>query len=410
MKKLLFIYLIIGALLGGVVAIAEVARKEVLPPKMVRVAIVRDARELNLNISGPYNFIDLDSGKVIGAGRKLVKAKVRLLDKGLFMGTNVYSVKRLVIRPTKDASVTINSHSFRGDVFLLRTPNNRITAINSIDIEDYIKGVLYHEVSHHWAMEALKAQAVATRTYAIYKMESSHNADYDVTNDIYSQVYGGKDSERYRTGLAVDRTAGQILSFQGKVLPAYFHATCAGMTEDAKDLWGSDIPPLRGVPCMFCQDSPHMHWKRNYRLHDIQLKLNKYGHKIGSIKEIKIIDRNRSGRVKSLKIISREGREIIIQGKDFREIIGPNDLKSNNYEITMQGYYVNFVGKGWGHGVGMCQWGTRGMAEQQFNFKQILSYYYPGSELMDYHDLKKSAWPVLPTKEDPLASLDPAVK
>ncbi len=410
MKKIIITYLVVGILLGGMVAIAEVTRKEVLPPKMVRVAIVRDARELNLNIPGPYNFIDLDSGKIIGTGRKLIKAKVRLLDKGLFMGTNVYSVKRLIIRPLKDTSVLINNHNFRGDVFLLRTSNNRITAINSIDIEDYIKGVLYHEVSHHWAMEALKAQAVATRTYAIYKMQSSGKADYDVTNDIYSQVYGGKDSERYRTGLAVDRTSGQILSFQGKVLPAYFHATCAGMTEDSKELWGTDISPLRGVPCMFCQDSPHMHWKRNYRLHDIQMNLNKRGYKIGSIKEIKVVDRNRSGRVKALKITSRDGEEITVPGKDFREIIGPNDLKSNNYEIIMQGYYVNFVGKGWGHGVGMCQWGARGMAEQQFNFKQILSYYYPGSELMDYHNLKKSTLPILSTKEDPLSSPDSAAK
>lgn len=388
MKKLFFTFFILGVLLGTVVAVAEVAQKENLPHKMIRVAIVRDARELNLSIDGPYNFIDMETGKVIGTGHRIIKARVRLLDKGIFMGMSVYPAKRLLIRPTKDSFVKINNHDFRGEVLLMRTPNNRLTAINSIDIEDYIKGVLYHEVSHHWPMEALKAQAVATRTYALYKMEGSHHSDYDVTNDIYSQVYGGKDSERYRTGLAVDRTSNQVLTYQGKILPAYFHATCAGMTEDAKELWNTDIPPLRGVPCMFCQDSPHLHWKRNFRLRDIQLALNKHDYKIGLIKDIAIVDRDRSERIRNLKITDRQGNSITISGKDFRDIIGPNDVRSNNYEIAMQGYYVTLNGKGWGHGVGMCQWGARGMANQQFNYKQILAYYYPGSELMDYHNVQ----------------------
>jgi len=391
MKKQILISIITTIFLGTFVAIAAVPLKEKLPPKMVRVAIVRDARELNLNIDGPYTFIDMDLGKVIGKGSKLLKAKIRLLDKGIFMGIDVYPCKRLIIKPTKDATVIINNHTFRGDILLMRTPNNRLTAINSVDIEDYIKGVLYHEVSHHWPMEALKAQAVATRTYAIYKMDASTRNDYDVTNDIYSQVYGGKDSERYRTGLAVERTTGQVLNYQGKILPAYFHATCGGMTEDVKELWDISIPPLRGVPCMFCQDSPHMHWKKNFRLQNIQSNLNKLDYKIGSIKDIVILERDRSERIKNLKITDRNGAELIISGKDFREAIGPNELKSNNYEIAMQGYYVDFTGKGWGHGVGLCQWGARGMAEQQFNYKQILAYYYPSSELIDYHDLRKAS-------------------
>ncbi len=389
MKKAFLIFLFAGIFLGTAISIAEVSKKENLPHKMVRVAIVRDARELNLAIQGPYKFIDMDSQKVIGTGRGIIKARVRLLDKGLFMGMAVYPAKRLIIKPMKDSSIVINNHNFRGDVLLIRTPDNRITAINSIDIEDYIKGVLYHEVSNHWAMEALKAQAVATRTYALYKISSSNQqSDYDVTNDIYSQVYGGKDSERYRTGLAVERSAGQILTYQDKILPAYFHATCAGMTEDAKELWNIDIAPLRGVPCLFCQDSPHLHWKKSFRLHDIQAALNKQGYKIGLIKEISILERDRSERIRNLKIIGRDGSELTISGKDFREIVGPNDIKSNNYDISMQGYYVGFSGKGWGHGVGMCQWGARGMAEQQFNYKQILAYYYPGSQLVDYHALQ----------------------
>jgi stage II sporulation protein D len=239
-------------------------------------------------------------------------------------------------------------------------------------------------------MEALKAQAVATRTYAIFSIGGSASKEYDMTNDIYSQVYGGENSERYRTGLAVDRTLGQILTINGKTLSAYFHATCGGMTEDAQELWNVDLLPLKGVPCTFCQGSPHFSWKKNFRLKDLQDALKRKGYVIGAIKDIAVVDRNRSGRINNLKITDREGHELMIKGKDFREAIGPNVLKSNNFEVQMLGYFVDFIGKGWGHGVGMCQWGAKGMADGQFNFIQILNYYYPHALIIDYHDLGKS--------------------
>jgi stage II sporulation protein D len=386
MNKYFVLFISVVLLAIGISSAAIAGKTDRKSPHMVRVAIVREARQIDLEIEGQYTFRD-ESGKPILRGPRLAKSTVRLLDKGIFVGMNVYPYKRLIIQPKRDATVIINKHHFRGEVLLIRTPEDRITAVNSINIEDYIKGVLYHEVSHHWPMEALKAQAVATRTYALYSMGGAAGKEYDVTNDIYSQVYGGKNSERYRTGLAVDRSTGEILVYGEKILPAYFHATCAGMTEDAKELWEINLAPLKGVPCLFCQDSPHMHWKKNFRLGDIEQLLNKRGYKTGLIKDIAIVDRDRSGRISTLKITSREGQETVVKGKDFREAIGPNVLKSNSYDIEMKGYYVDFVGKGWGHGVGMCQWGARGMAAQQFTYKQVLAYYYPGSQLIDYHDL-----------------------
>ncbi len=351
----------------------------------VRVAIAREAREITLAVEGEYDFRDLQ-GKVISKGPRFPKTTIRLLDKGIAVGLNVYAIQSFLIEPLQDATILINNRRFRGNIRLIRTANNRLTAVNSIDLEDYIKGVLYHEVSHHWPMEALKAQAVATRTYALYAMTKSVNKEYDVTNDIYSQVYGGQDSERYRTGLAVERTKGEVLIVGGKILPAYFHAACAGMTEDANEMWGMDNPALKGIPCTFCADSPHMNWKRNFRLKDIQDKLTNKGYAIGLIKAIKTTERNRSNRTRSLTITDRNDTQITMSGKEFRDIIGPNEIRSNNYDIVMQGYFVDIVGHGWGHGVGLCQWGARGMAIGQFNYKQILSYYYPTSQLLAYGD------------------------
>jgi len=354
-------------------------------PQIVRVAVTRDARELSLMIEGRYVLRNPADGQVLQKASHLPRSTIRLLDRGIMIGLKVYAVKRIIIEPNRDATIVLNNRRFRGDVAIIRSVSNRLTAVNYIDIENYIKGVLYHEVSHHWPMEALKAQAVAARTYALYSLKNKTVYDYDLTNDIYSQVYGGKNSERYRTGLAVTHTSGLVLAYGNKIMPAYFHATCAGMTEEARELWNIDIPPLRGVPCLFCKDSPHYTWKKNLRLKDMQQVLNRKRLKMGLIKDLMVVDRNRSGRINRIKITGHKGEELIISGKDFRELMGPNTVRSNNYEIQMKGYYVDLIGKGWGHGVGLCQWGAFGMARQQFNFRQILAYYYPGADLVDYH-------------------------
>ena len=291
------------------------------------------------------------------------------------------------IIPRRDASIYIDGRRYSGEIDIKRRSNDAIVAINIVDLERYIKGVLYHEVSHRWPIETLKAQAVAARTYALYRMQVNKDADYDVTSDIYSQVYGGKSSERYRTNIAVNRTKDLVMTYNGKILPAYYHATCGGMTENAGALWEHAIPPLRGVRCPFCRQSPHFQWKKNFRLKDIQDKLNARGYDIGLIKTIEVIERNPSGRITTLRITARDGKTITIAGKDFRDIIGPNIIKSNNYEVVMQGYYMDLLGKGWGHGVGMCQWGAYFMAQQRYRYDAILQYYYPGMAITDYHRL-----------------------
>jgi len=247
---------------------------------------------------------------------------------------------------------------------------------------------LYHEVSDKWPLDAICAQAVAARTYALYAMEQFAARDYDVTNDIYSQVYGGRGAERYRTNLAVKRTKGEVLTYQGKIFPAFFHANSGGVTEDAKELWGIDLPPLRGgVESPFSVNSPHYRWTRNFRLKDIQDKLIASGYNVGLIQEIRVVERNKSGRVRRLEVVDRDGKVLPLEGKQFREILGPNVLRSNKYNIEMKGWYVDFVGHGWGHGVGLCQWGAYNMARMRYSYKQILSFYYPGSDLTKFQDI-----------------------
>lgn len=350
----------------------------------VRIAVAKDIDRVTIKVVGGYEISnplthDLFE-KDLGFGPAVVTKGI----KGLLIGEKEVTAQRVRFNAVRDVSVTVGGKErrYRGFVDVFLGANGKLLIVNQLDVEDYIKGVLYHEVSNRWPIEALKVQAVAARSYAFTQMQANIKKDFDVTNDIYSQVYGGLTSERYRTNLAVDATKGEILMFGGKVLPTYFHATCGGHTEDSSELWPKQtLSPLHGVRCTYCRESPHYYWKRNVRLKDIQDKLIAKGYAIGLIEDISVTKRNNSERILALLITDRTGKQLTISGKDFREIVGPNLIRSNNYFIVMQGYYCDFIGKGWGHGVGMCQWGAQGMSVKGFTYDKILQFYYPGSTL-----------------------------
>lgn len=354
--------------------------------KFVRVAILNDVEELTVSIRGQYEIVDPKSNAVVLKGRGLENFKISMGKTGIQLNEQLYPLQRLYFKPGKYVTLHIKDQArrYRGVLEIVQKPDNKFLVINAIELEQYLKGVLYHEVSHRWPMEAMKAQAVAARTYVLYQMKKNAKDDYDVTGDIYSQVYGGKSAERFRTNIAANRTRGEILVYANKLLPAYFHASCGGHTENARNIWGHNLPPLAGVVCSFCQSEPNFRWKRNFRSKDIQDKLNARGYTIGPISEIRILDRNESGRINNLMIISRNGSRVRIPGIKFRELIGPNTVRSNNYEVAMKGYYFDLIGKGWGHGVGMCQWGAHRMAKERYDYDEILAFYYPGAEIVDY--------------------------
>jgi stage II sporulation protein D len=229
-------------------------------------------------------------------------------------------------------------------------------------------------------MEALKAQAVVCRTYALYQIQESSAQDFDLTADIYSQVYGGKTSERYRTNQAVKETEGLVLTYKAKVFPAYFHATCGGHTEDAARLWNINIAPLKGVACAFCKDSPHFNWHYVASRQEIRDKLSAAGHKLKDIQDMQILGTDNSGRITDLKIIGAD-KEVKIPAKDFRSIVGPNVIRSTNFGVSLVENDIVFEGLDWGHGAGLCQWGTYFMAKQGRDYAAILRYYYPAAEI-----------------------------
>jgi stage II sporulation protein D len=348
--------------------------------KYIRVAIIQDAESLSLQVNGSYEIIDSLNQKILSSGKDL-KTTVTIDRKSILLGGMSFNTDKVLIKSDGvHGNIIIDGRRFRGDIQLIKKDNLRLLVANHLDLEDYIKGVLYHEVSHYWPFEVLKAQAIVCRTYALYQIQQNAAKDYDVTSDIYSQVYGGRTSERYRTNEAVDETKAQVLTYQDTIFPTYYHATCGGHTEDASILWNIDLVPLKGVACNFCKDSPHFKWHQVLSLYELRQKLVNAGYQISDIKDIVILGRDKSKRITELKIITDQ-KEIRISGKDFRNIIDSKILRSANFKVNVVNRDVVFEGLGWGHGVGMCQWGAYFMAKKGYNYKEILRYYYPSSQI-----------------------------
>ncbi len=341
----------------------------------IRVAIMQDIQSLNIRISGGYEIFDIRRN-LVSRGHGLTTI-VTCSSNDIVIGQHIYASAKVRIRASDSGVIVIDGRKFRGDIEFVRREPACLLVINEIDLEDYVKGILYHEASHYWPMEALKAQAIVCRTYALYQIGENKTRDYDVTSDIYSQVYGGKTSERYRTSRAVEETAGLILEYRGKVLPAYFHSTCGGHTEDASLLWGKSIPPLAGVVCPFCKESPHFNWHAVIPLSEIAEKLTLAGFRdLKVIKDITASSPDPSGRRLNVRIVT-DKKVVTIPAKDFRNAVGPNIIKSTRFSLQLNGDDMVFEGSGWGHGAGLCQWGAYFMAKHGYNYKEILNFYYP---------------------------------
>lgn len=345
-----------------------------MPPRKyipVRVRIADGVEKVNLSVKGLYKIIDFDKGDLLSEGKAIY---------GLSVSTGYIKGEGIKILPEPATRVYLNDRQFRGVIDIIKDKNNKLFVVNHVDLEEYLYGVLYHEVSHNWPIEVLKAQAITARTYALYQRLISKNKYYDLTADVYSQVYGGRTSEKWRTTRAVDLTRGLVLTYEGRIFPAYFHATCGGSTTDASTLWNIDIPVLSGRVCGFCDFSPHYKWQKEFTMDYIESRLKEAGYGL-KIYSIEILERDNSGRILNL-LIKGGDKDIKLSGNKFRLIIGPNIIRSANFEVEIKGKYVTFRGKGWGHGVGMCQWGAFNMSSQGWRAEEILKHYYPGAEIV----------------------------
>ena len=355
---------------------------------LVRVAVAKDVPSVKVFIAGSYKIINAITKETLLEGRYLRSGQLTATDTGFRLGDAKLDANVIAIESIGGARTYINDRIFRGGIRVLKS-NKGLVAVNTVELEEYLYGVVRNEVSTWWPMEAIKAQVIASRTYVLYQIKESKGKDYDVTADVGSQVYGGVFSEKWRTNRAVDLTRGKVLAYNGAIFPAYFHATCGGATFNAAILWNIDLPPLRGVKCGWCGKSPHYSWERWVTLEEAKTKLENAGYAVGDIEGFEVIKKDASGRILEIEVKGSQDT-VGITGKDFRLIIGADILRSTNFKMTIIGDYIVFEGLGWGHGVGMCQWGAYYMSRAGKKAEEILSFYYPGSKITDYAECRDS--------------------
>lgn len=252
--------------------------------------------------------------------------------------------------------------------------------VNELPLEEYVESVVAAEVGTDWEIEALKAQAVIARTYAVYKKNkiSIQEPIYHLTSSVLHQVYNGNNSN-FQITSAVLATEGEILTYNGEPIEALYHSTCGGRTENPEEVFGKKIPYMRSVESR-CDLSPYWIWERKIPLSEIEKAL-----KLKRIKGLEIKSRTSTGRAMQILIRSDQG-DIMIKATDLRRSLGWSKLPSTFFEVKKNGNSVIFEGRGYGHGVGLCQWGALQMAREGKTYREILSFFYPGTEIRRYED------------------------
>jgi stage II sporulation protein D (peptidoglycan lytic transglycosylase) len=305
------------------------------------------------------------------------------------------------LRP-RGGTLQVDGRSYRGDVTLLSGAPGRITAVNIVALEDYLLGVVPKEMPSI-ALEALKAQAVAARTYAIANLESQSSRGFDVYGSTQDQVYGGAAAEDSMASRAVRDTRGQIVTYGGAPIMAYYHSTCGGRTAAVDRVWSkppapylqsvSDARPGGGY---YCDISKHFHWREEWSgpalarvlRQTLADALGAAPGDVAVIRDVAVEGRTPSGRAATLRI--ETNRETFrVRGDSIRWILRPTSggilestlfrLEEDRRDGRVRGLVA--VGRGWGHGVGMCQMGAIGRAQAGQGYRKILATYYPGTEI-----------------------------
>lgn len=325
--------------------------------------------------------------------------------------------------------VRLDGKTFRGSIIVKRLSGSDLTVINNLGLEEYLYGVVPREVSGSWPIEAQKAQAVAARNFAVNRVKLHGQHGFDVCATTHCQAYGGYSIEHPTSRKAVDETKGKLITYNGKAIEAYYHSNSGGQTEDSENIWTNPIAYIRGVKDPFSIGAPNDTWTYTMSKKQAQDILVSKGLDVGTLLDMMVTEYSRNGRAIKLEINGTMGKKIIEKDK-IRATFGYNNIKSTYFTINAGGgetyiladlsqppQKVNIkssyiltgdglkesgtlttpmifngveyktaqsgisedimiTGKGWGHGLGMSQWGAKKMAEEGYTYEQILTYYY----------------------------------
>jgi stage II sporulation protein D len=353
------------------ICLAAAGSSASMRPETIRVALIKGAESLRMD--GVGVLLTDSNGEPL---RLEMPLEVKRAKGGITV--NGRSIPGLVA--SAPVRVTLNGKGYRGLVEV-SAADKGLLVVNELPLEEYLIGLINCEISSAWPMEAVKAQAVIARSYAVYQKLARRGAPYQLESSVLDQVYDGSDAEDSRAARGVQETAGEVLVYDNKVIQAFYHSNCAGHTESSKNVWGMEVPYLHGVPCRYCAESNPLKWEQTIALNKLEALLRAAGFPVQGIRELKVQGRNESGRVQEIAVSGAGGKTLIVPGVAFRKAIGYGVVKSTNFELRLNGDAVQIAGSGSGHGVGLCQWGAKQRALDGFQYREILSYYYPGVTL-----------------------------
>lgn len=346
----------------------------------LRVAVQQNLSQVKVASSTPANIFD--------SNRRLIANLQVLQGTAIATGSSVslgrMSGARLWIEPTQGGQVQVEERWYRGRLELIGTGKG-LVAVNHIELEEYLPSVVGKEMYPSWPLESLKAQAVAARTFALFRRNRELRRGtslFDLGDSVLFQAYPGVETETASTIAAVQATQGQVLTHNGQLIEAVFHSASGGHTENSEQVWSGAVPYLRGVPD-FDQGAPVYQW--TIQLTAAQLRQRVPG--VGNILAIQPTQISPRGRIRQVQVIGDAGTRTMT-GAQVRSALGlrstlftiqpelPLVASQTNPPIPPSSFLI--FGRGNGHGLGLSQWGALGMANLGYTYDQILTYYYQG--------------------------------
>ncbi|MCK4914443.1 MAG: SpoIID/LytB domain-containing protein [Planctomycetes bacterium] len=370
----------------------------------IRVLLADEIKTCKLKIDLPFKVIDNQTQSVKASFGKFDSLINTAISNGkINIAGRSFIGSEMVIVPDEPCIFNLNGNDYRGKLKLvLNKDGGSFDAINLVPIEPYLAGVVAAEMPSYWEREALKVQAIISRTYCLYiKKHFGKNRSWDVRKTQANQRYLGIKAESARIWEAVNKTNGQVLVCRQPdgsedIFPAYYSSACGGHTENSQNVFGGDFyQPLAGVKCPYCKNVSKLNnffWPMvKFDKKTVTKKLLKRYSKLKELDEIvKIKSAKQSNygnfsRLTSIELSGSTGKKSFLRAEDLRLSIDPTGqkLKSTICKIVDTGNNWTFQsGRGFGHGVGLCQCGAEEMARKGKNTKQILSFYYPNSKII----------------------------
>jgi stage II sporulation protein D len=379
---------------------------EVSQPPSLQVGLGRCLREpaARIAVRGPYRI--LGRSEVLASGSELGWSEVRAPGV-LMVGETILRENPVTIVPERDGTLEVeyardhrgnptrpSSTRYHGLLIIHGLADQKLALVNEVELEDYLKGVVGKEMNLNESREALKTQVIAARTYAVHeqrleRLRRIKGERFDLYDDERSQVYGGMERETAQASRLVDETRGMFLVYDGRLVRAFYSSCCGGATEPAWEVLTDEtdrMPPLQGRACGYCERRPLYRWKEPVVVskREIAEKCLPRELQNAKVKSVAVTKTLPGGHAQEVSVMLEDSSRVVklSANNEFRRVLSPSRFRSTLWDsVEDRGEAIAIMGRGYGHGAGLCQVGAYEMAKDGKSAAEILEYYFPGAHL-----------------------------